>query len=280
MSEIPNPPCRVLFVDDEPSIRMTLPSILGLHGYDVVSAATVPEALDAINRERFDVLLADLNIGQPGDGFTVVSAMRRTQPAAVTIIITGYPAFETALEAIRNQVDDYIVKPANINNLLQTIENRLNDRKPHRPLPLRRISAILRDHSDQVTAAWLGMAKGDAEIAALPLPDAERADHVPLVVQEAIEMLDRHRGVISDGAMNSAAAHGQTRRQQGYTVAMVLKEGRYLRRAVMTVVQSHLLSVDISYLLTDLIDLCDSLDVQIRASIEAFLAPQKEPRAA
>ena len=77
----------------------------------------VSDALAAISEDRFDVLIADLNIGMPGDGFTVVSAMRRTQPEAVTIILTGYPAFETALEAIRSQVDDYAVKPANIERM-------------------------------------------------------------------------------------------------------------------------------------------------------------------
>jgi YesN/AraC family two-component response regulator len=280
LGEIPNPPCRILFVDDEPGIRMTLPSILGLHGYDVTTAANVPDALEAINHEKFDVLLADLNIGQPGDGFTVVSAMRRTQPAVVTIIITGYPAFETALEAIRNQVDDYIVKPANIPGLLDTIERRLVDRKPRHPLPLRRVAVILRDHLDQVVSTWLTMAKGDPEISAVTLSDAERADHVPLVVHEAIETLEDHRGVISDTAIHAATAHGHTRREQGYSVSMLLKEGRYLRRAALTIVQTHLLSVDISYLLSDLIDICESLDVQIRTSVEAFLAPQTEPRAA
>lgn len=280
MSEAPNPPRRVLFVDDEPSIRITLPTILRLHGYEVTIAATVRDALEAINRETFDVLLADLNIGQPGDGFTVVSAMRRTQPAVVTIIITGYPAFETALEAIRNQVDDYIVKPANIPGLLDTIERRLENRQPHHSLPLRRVATILRDHIDQVVSAWLTMARGDNEIGAVMIPDDERADHVPVVVKEAIDMLEIHRGVISDAAIAGAVEHGHTRRHQGYSVSMVLKEGRFLRRAVLMVVQMHLLSVDISYLFSDLIDLCDSLDVQIRASVEAFLAPQTEPRAA
>jgi ActR/RegA family two-component response regulator len=280
LSVLPNPPCRVLFVDDEPGIRMTLPSILSLHGYEVTTAATVADALDAIMREKFDVLLADLNIGQPGDGFTVVSAMRRTQPAVVTIIITGYPAFETALEAIRNQVDDYIVKPANITGLLDTIERRLNNRQPHHPMPLRRVSTILSDHSDEVITVWLTMDKGDAEIAAIPMPDTERADHVPEVLREVIAMLDEHRGIISDMAIRAAGAHGHIRRGQGYTVAMLLKEGRYLRRAILMVVQSHLLSVDISYLFSDLINLCDSVDVQIRTSVEAFLAPQTEPRAA
>src|SRR5205814_9164625 len=70
---------RILFADDEPSIRMTLPAILQLEGFEVSVAATVAEALAYINRETFDVLLADLNIGERGDGFTLISAMRRSQ---------------------------------------------------------------------------------------------------------------------------------------------------------------------------------------------------------
>src|SRR6185437_1901780 len=103
---------RLLFVDDEATIRITLSAILSKHGFKVTVAATVAEALQKITSQQFDILLSDLNIGNPGDGLTVVSAMRRTQPEAVTMILTGYPAFETALEAIRQQVDDYIVKPA------------------------------------------------------------------------------------------------------------------------------------------------------------------------
>src|SRR5712672_205791 len=101
---------RILFADDEPGIRMTLPLILEQEGFEVSVAATVAEALVYINRDSFDVLLADLNIGEKGDGFTLISAMRRVQPHAVTLILTGYPDFVTALEAIRNQVDDYLTK--------------------------------------------------------------------------------------------------------------------------------------------------------------------------
>jgi CheY-like chemotaxis protein len=56
---------KLLFVDDEPTIRLTLPAILKQEGFDVTAAATVPEALAYINKEKFDVLLSDLNIGQP-----------------------------------------------------------------------------------------------------------------------------------------------------------------------------------------------------------------------
>jgi DNA-binding NtrC family response regulator len=111
------PQIRLLFVDDEPAIRITLPAILKQKGFDVMTAASVPEALNLMNAEKFEVLISDLNIGEPGDGFTVVSAMRRVQPEAATFILTGYPDFESALLAIRNQVDDYLTKPAEVNNL-------------------------------------------------------------------------------------------------------------------------------------------------------------------
>ena len=117
---------RLLFVDDEPSIRLTLPPVLESHGFQVRTAATVAEAVAQIKCSEFDVLLSDLNIGEDGDGFNVVSAMRQIQPNCVTVILTGYPAFESALLAIRHQVDDYLVKPADIEALIQTIDAKLS----------------------------------------------------------------------------------------------------------------------------------------------------------
>jgi DNA-binding NtrC family response regulator len=116
---------RILFVDDEPSIRLTLPCILQEHGFEVTTAATVAEAMSEISRSRFDVLLSDLNIGEEGDGFLVVSAMRRSQPKCVTVILTGYPGFETAVEGIRNQVDDYLTKPADLEALITSLNQKL-----------------------------------------------------------------------------------------------------------------------------------------------------------
>src|SRR5256886_9308656 len=107
MADQPN----ILFVDDEDSIRLTLPPLLQSYGFDVTSAATVAEALGLITRHKFDVLISDLNIGHPGDGFTVVSVMRSHQPHAFRFILTAYPAFESALEAIREEVDAYFAKP-------------------------------------------------------------------------------------------------------------------------------------------------------------------------
>jgi ActR/RegA family two-component response regulator len=120
---------RVLFVDDEPSIRLTLPPILQNRGFEVRSAASVAEALAAIDRQSFDVLLSDLNVSEEGDGFTIVHAMRTANPKCVTILLTGYPAFESAVEAIHHEVDDYFVKPADVESLISTMERKLAARR-------------------------------------------------------------------------------------------------------------------------------------------------------
>src|SRR5262252_9173621 len=120
---------RVLFVDDEPSIRLTLPSVLEGHGFEVTTAASVTAALKEIQTSRFDVLLSDLNIGEDGDGFRVVSAMRSAQPHCVNVILTGYPALESAVQAIRSQVDDYLVKPADVDTIIQVLREKLAARR-------------------------------------------------------------------------------------------------------------------------------------------------------
>jgi len=120
---------KLLFVDDEEGIRLTLPLLLHARGFDVRVAASVPEALSEIKTHKFDVLLSDLNIGEDGDGFTVVRAMRKAHPHCVNILLTGYPAFESALQALHDEVDDYFVKPADLDSLVNTIERKLRSRK-------------------------------------------------------------------------------------------------------------------------------------------------------
>ena len=71
---------RVLFVDDEPGIRITMPEILWRHGLSVRAVGTVNQALAEIASAQFNVLISDLNLGHPTGGLTVVNAMRRTQP--------------------------------------------------------------------------------------------------------------------------------------------------------------------------------------------------------
>ena len=115
----------LLFVDDEPSIRLTLPPILEESGFQIRIADSVQSALQEISNHKFDILLSDLNINEPRDGFLVVKAARAANPRCVAILLTGYPDFDSAVEGINGEVDGYLVKPADIEKLLKTIEQKL-----------------------------------------------------------------------------------------------------------------------------------------------------------
>ena len=116
---------RILFVDDEPSIRLTLPPVLEQHAFEVKAAGTVADAVAEIKASRFDVLISDLNIEEGGDGLRIVGAMRENQPHCITLILTGYPGFDTAVDALRLRVDDYVVKPVDVETLVSSLRSRL-----------------------------------------------------------------------------------------------------------------------------------------------------------
>lgn len=117
---------RLLFVDDEPAIRETLSVILRRYGFSVALAATVPEALEKIQQQDFDILLCDLNIERERDGYEVIRAMQKAQPSCETIVLTAYPAMDSAIEGIRLHIDDYLIKPTSVDALVALLAERLN----------------------------------------------------------------------------------------------------------------------------------------------------------
>jgi DNA-binding response OmpR family regulator len=121
---------HLLFVDDEAGIRETLSLILRRYGFSVVLAATVKEALEEISRRQFDLLICDLNINGEGDGYEVIRAMRAANPHCVAIVLTAFPGVESAIEGIRLGVDDYIIKPANADDLIALLGEKLAARQP------------------------------------------------------------------------------------------------------------------------------------------------------
>jgi ActR/RegA family two-component response regulator len=270
--EDPKRPVRILFVDDEPNIRLSMPQILKIRGYHVTVAATVPEALAEIGKNKFDVLISDLNIGHPADGFTVVSAMRRTQPECINLILTGYPAFQTALEAIRNHVDDYLTKPADIDYIFSVIEGKLQSPQPRRPLATRTLTSILRDNSDAILNHLLREMKSQPELAQIQLSDEERINNYGQILSLLVDNLDFGFNKPDKAMLEAAAKHGKARKQQGYSVPMLIEDVRCLRAAINETIQENLLAIDASELLPDINRIYDMLQLQLKESISAFLS--------
>jgi DNA-binding response OmpR family regulator len=269
---------RILFVDDEPSLRATLPQILAMHGYEVTSAGTVAEALSKITSHPFDVLISDLNIGEPGDGFTVVSAMRRTQHQCLTFILTGYPAFETALKAIRNQVDDYLLKPTPIPELVDTIEQKLKSakRRPMRPSVSKRISEIIRENAARIVQRTLVAMKAEPELAALPLTDEQRVFPFDALLEELSEMLaSSGPGKTFGKSMHSATMRGHIQRLQGYSIPLVIASLRVLENVVYEIIGENLLALDVSFVISDIRQLNNNLALQLQETARAYEAAEE-----
>ena len=261
---------RILLVDDEPALRDMWRAILGVEGFDVTTAATVPEALCRITSEKFHVLIADLNIGEPGDGFTVVSAMRRMQPEAVTLILTGYPAFQAALRAIHEQVDDFLVKPTEPKVVVELIRRNLTRQRRPVAVLTERLNRVIEKNRMGIIDAWYEAVEKHPEISKIRLPRGERVDHLPQVLDELVRPLDNEEKTKVKGR-SASYEHGEKRRQQGYTVRLLLEETRILHRVIADCMQKNLLQVDISNLIPDLVEVHDRMQAMLQHSLEAFL---------
>jgi ActR/RegA family two-component response regulator len=265
---------KLLFVDDDESIRKTLPVILTAEGFECTIAATVGEAISEIGRQRFDILLSDLNIGQPGDGFIVVGAMRRMQPEARTYILTGFPDFASALEGIRRQVDDYLVKPTNIPDLLRTLRSE-PDRSRILTLPGKRASTLIRENIETIIEKWAEETERDPALTQLQLSRSARIDHLPGVLRQLANRLDKSADVNDKQEMESARAHGKTRRQQHYTIPLIVAESRILYSTIADVLQRSLAEMDISSVIPDLILISENLNAALAESLRSFLDEQR-----
>jgi ActR/RegA family two-component response regulator len=271
-------PKRILFVDDEASIRLTLPPVLEKEGFEVRAAGSVAEALVEINSYQFDILLTDLNIGEEGDGFLVVSAMRHLQPNCVNLILTGYPAFETALQAIHNQVDDYLVKPADVESLIKTMQEKLAVRASQPFAGPKRLSAILKENSGEITRLMLQAMKGDRERTGVPLSDEERIGQLPQLLHALIGMLELERDEPSVEELRLAAEHGKRRKKQGYSMPTVIKDFSFLQQPVYDLLQENLMGMDVTGLISDLKRLQKNSNTLLEKTLEVYASEKRSFR--
>jgi CheY-like chemotaxis protein len=270
---------KVLLVDDDDSVREMMTATLQHRKFEVVAASNVADALKSITTEAFDVLITDLHMPNPGDGFTLVTAMRHSQPSALILLVSGYPDVESAMSTIALQADEIVVKPFEMRRLPELIREKMLARKPVPRLAKERVGSILRRCLPDIIGDWLVRVNRSKELRHLPLSDAERTGHLPKLIEDLISRLSKPSATAKDGdarCSEAAAAHGELRYQQGYAPDMLVYESRILQVTLFGTLQNNLSFLDFSLLLPDVMTIADEVDAQLTQSMASYMGAMQK----
>jgi DNA-binding NtrC family response regulator len=119
---------KLLIVDDDPEMLGVLVRHFESEGHAVSAAADGRAALEALERDDFDVVLTDL-VMQQADGFTILRAIHGHDPAPRVVLMTAFASLETAIEAIRAGAYDYLTKPFKLGEASLAVSRALDDRR-------------------------------------------------------------------------------------------------------------------------------------------------------
>jgi signal transduction histidine kinase/DNA-binding response OmpR family regulator len=138
---------NILVVDDENNVLSTLQAVLQGEGYHVEAADGGAAALDAIRERHYDLVLTDLKM--PGiDGLALLAEVRKRSPETVTIMMTGYGALDTALEAIQLGAYEYLLKPMEIPELKLAVKRSLEKKRFSEIETLYSLSRVISESAD------------------------------------------------------------------------------------------------------------------------------------
>ena len=118
---------NILIVDDEPVTRKSLTDILRLEGYNVTSVPNGQAAVEYVRTQHVDLMVVDLRM--PGmDGLEVVQVVNQLAPDTEVVLLTAYASTETAIQALRLRIHDYLQKPAPPAQIVSSVKKGLDRR--------------------------------------------------------------------------------------------------------------------------------------------------------
>lgn len=119
---------KILVVDDDRTVRITLEGLLVDKGYQVVTVSNTEEALQLTGQSYFDIIFTDIHLGKD-NGLELLKQLKSRDPYCPVILITGYPNLDTATEGLRSGAFDYISKPVTQVELVRVVQLALQHRK-------------------------------------------------------------------------------------------------------------------------------------------------------
>jgi len=231
---LPRP--KILVVDDEPNVLLTVTAILKQESYDVDSAGGGAEAIRAIRSAHYDLVLTDLKM--PGvDGLRVLEEVRNTSPSTVTVMMTGYGSVDSALEAVQRGAYEYLLKPTDVVDLKAAVRRSLERKRLSEIDTLYRISRTLTSSLDpeaiaiEVTDAVrqvLGVA--DATLVNLDLAHSDDRDPLHNILRDpsALRALERGEIIHNTDAVPAATRWAEFANKKSYVFVPGTANGRLI----------------------------------------------------
>ena len=118
----------ILVVDDDKAILKYAKGILQLEGYDVDVAETGFDAMEKSNNRFYNLVLLDIMLPDI-QGTELLTKMHRTTPKMMKIMVTGFPSFDNAVEALNMGADAYLLKPVELEELLSVVKEKLYEQE-------------------------------------------------------------------------------------------------------------------------------------------------------
>jgi len=133
---------RILVVDDDESIRKVLATILEEEGYAVDMAKNGREAIKKSKVKFYNLALIDIRLTDM-EGTKLLTIVKDTTPKMRKIIITGYPSLQNAIEAVNRGADAYILKPFDMEKVLETIKDELKKQEEEKRYTQKKVGEFI-----------------------------------------------------------------------------------------------------------------------------------------
>ncbi len=133
MRRNPTPGARILLVDDDRVFARTTVILLEQHGYVCRAVGTAAEAVQALRQDTYDALVTDIQMPDSSDLTYLEEAFARRELPA-TVVVTGYPSVATAAHAVRLPALGYLLKPFELEELLDRVEHAVHQTRLERQL--------------------------------------------------------------------------------------------------------------------------------------------------
>ncbi len=145
---------RILVADDDETIRTTMKAILQDEGYQVDLAATGKEAIQRSHEKTYNLALLDIRLPDM-EGIELLKLLKDGVPHMRKVMVTGYPSMQNAIAALNRNADAYIVKPVDVEKLLNTVKEQLQEQENEQKFSEQKVAEFIESRVKELSVDHL-----------------------------------------------------------------------------------------------------------------------------